>query len=88
MKWDRWWFQGFPTTDADVKNISNVAREVGGEGFSDVIEEHIEVYQGVLTNKKLKDLWKSSPDDCDDAESLAEAEPSIWTLEKMTVVSQ
>jgi len=50
-------FKGFPGIDGEVKNIIQTAREVGGEGFVDMIdeevEEHIEKYREVLTNEEL-----------------------------------
>jgi transposase-like protein/uncharacterized protein CbrC (UPF0167 family) len=83
-------FRGFPTIDEEVRNILNVAREVGGEGFSDMIkddvEKHIEEHSETLTNEELEDLLKSSTED--DTEDLEEAEPSIWTLEKFSAVFQ
>ena len=65
-----WWseavhdFKGFPGIDGEVKKIVRTAREVGGEGFVDRIdeevEEHIEEHQEVLANGELEDLVKSS----------------------------
>jgi len=50
-------FKGFPGIDGEVK-IIRTAREVGGEGFVDMIdeevEEHIEEHQEVLTNAELE----------------------------------
>ena len=76
-----------PTIDVEIVqylkylNISNVAREVEGGASSDMVqddvEEHIEEDKGILSNKEFKDLLTSSADDCDDAEHLEEAEPSI-----------
>ena len=51
-------FKGFPGIDGEVKKIIWTAREVGGEGFGDTIdeevEEHIEEHQEVLTNEELE----------------------------------
>ncbi|KAG6938820.1 tigger transposable element derived 1, partial [Chelydra serpentina] len=35
-------FKGFPTIDKEVECIVQVARQVGGEGFVDILEEEIE----------------------------------------------
>ena len=60
-------FEGFPGIDGGVKKIIQTAREVGGEGFVDMIdeevEEHIEEHQEVLTNEELEDLVKSSTEE-------------------------
>jgi len=62
--------------------IIRIAREVGGEGFVDMIDEEVEAYieehQEVLTNKELEDLVKSSTEE----EEETEVEPAMWTLEK------
>jgi len=86
--WNNLWneavhdFKGFPGIDGEVKNIIRTAREVGGGGFVDMIdeevEEHIEEYQEVLTNEELEDLFKSSTEE----EEEIEVEPAVWTLEK------
>lgn len=63
-------FRAFPTTNAEVKKILKVAREVAEEGFSDTTEdnvkEHTEEHRGTLTNEELEDLLKSFADDDDD----------------------
>ena len=50
--------------DGEVKKIIRVARQVGGEGFVDMIdeevEEHIEEHRQVLMNEELEELVKSS----------------------------
>ena len=60
-------FKGFPAIDGEVKKIIRVARQVGGEGFVDMIdekvEEHIEEHQEVLTNEELEELVKSSTEE-------------------------
>lgn len=38
-------FRGFPTIDAEVENILNVAREAGREGLSDIIKDDTEERQ-------------------------------------------
>lgn len=82
-------FQGFPTVDEEVRAILDIARAVGGEGFSDMteedIEEHIQEHNKPLTNEELADLLNSVTDD-EDEEDLEEAEPSIRTLEKLAAV--
>ena len=71
-------FKGFPRIDGEVKEIIRTAREVGGEGFVDVIdeelEEHIEEYQEVLTKEELEELVNLSTEE----EEVIEVEPAIW----------
>ena len=59
-------FKGFTGIDGEVK-IIRTAREVGGEGFDNMIDEegggHIEEHQEVLTSEVLEDLVKSSTED-------------------------
>jgi hypothetical protein len=79
-------FKGFPAFDGQVKKIFRVARQVGGEGFVDMIdeegEEHIEEHREVLTNEELEELVKSSPEEEEAEEEETETEPAMWTLEK------
>lgn len=73
-----------PTTDAKVRNIFNVPREVSGKSFSNIIEDTAEEHRETLTNKEP---LKSSADNGDDgAEDLEKAEPSVWTLEECEAV--
>jgi len=82
--WNNLWseavhdFKGFPRIDGEVK-IIRTAREVGGGGFVDVIdeevEEHFEEHQEVLTNEELEDLVRSSTEE----EEEIEVEPAVWT---------
>ena len=50
-------FKGFSGIDGEVKKIIRTAREVGGEGFVDMIEEeveeHIEEHQEMVTKEEL-----------------------------------
>jgi hypothetical protein len=56
-----------PSDRRRITKIIQTAREVGGEGCVDVIneevEEHIEDHQKVLTNEELEDLVKSSTEE-------------------------
>ena len=60
-------FKGFPRIDGEVKKIIQTAREVGGEGFVDLIDEEleelIEEHQQVLTNEELEDPVKASTEE-------------------------
>ena len=62
----------FTSIDGEVKKILRLAREVGGDGFSDMIdeevEEHIEEHREVLTNEELEELVNTSTDDEDEDE--------------------
>ena len=57
-------FNGFPEMDGEVNKIIQTAREVGGEGFVDIIdeemEENIEEHLKVLTKEELENLVMSS----------------------------
>ncbi|CAM4539463.1 unnamed protein product [Lepidochelys olivacea] len=63
-------FKGFPTIDKEVKCIVQVARQVGGDGFVNILEEEIEEliesHRETLTNKELEELIKLSTEDEDD----------------------
>ena len=62
-----------------LKNTILTAREVGGEGFVDMVdEEHIEEHKEVLTKEELEDLVKSSTEEDEETE----VEPAMWTLGK------
>uniref|UniRef100_A0A452GJZ5 HTH CENPB-type domain-containing protein n=1 Tax=Gopherus agassizii TaxID=38772 RepID=A0A452GJZ5_9SAUR len=83
-------FKGFPTIDKEVKCIVQVARQVGGDVFVDILEEEIEEliesHRETLTNKELEELIKSSTDDKDDDDE--EEEPASWNLHKFLEVFQ
>ncbi|KAG6925307.1 hypothetical protein G0U57_014821, partial [Chelydra serpentina] len=70
--------------------IVQVAREVGGDGFVDILEEEIEEliegHRETLTNKELEELIKSSTEDEDDDNE--QEEPATWTLQKLSEVFQ
>nr|XP_023398902.1 zinc finger protein 404 isoform X1 [Loxodonta africana] len=80
-------FKGFPWIDGEVRKIIPAAKQVGGEGFADVldeVEEHTEGHQEVLTNEELEELVELSTKEEEDEES--EAEPAMWTLLKFAEV--
>ncbi|KFD54655.1 hypothetical protein M513_04355 [Trichuris suis] len=84
-------FKGFPSADTELENIRNIAMEIGGEGFSDMVEgdlrEHLEDHRGVFSNQELEEMTKSSTDsEDDDAESVEQVQPPSWTLEKFADV--
>ncbi|KFD64298.1 hypothetical protein M514_23582 [Trichuris suis] len=83
--------QGLPFADTELENIRNIAMETGGQGFSDMVEgdlqEHLEDHRDVLSNQELEEMTKPSTEsEHDDAESLEQAEPPAWTLEKFADV--
>uniref|UniRef100_A0A8D2JKI7 DDE-1 domain-containing protein n=1 Tax=Varanus komodoensis TaxID=61221 RepID=A0A8D2JKI7_VARKO len=82
------YFKGFPGIDGEVRKIIDAARQVGGEGFVDMLEEevkeHIEGHREVLTSEELEELGKSSPEE--DEEEETEEEPAMWTKEKFAEV--
>jgi hypothetical protein len=65
-------FKGVPGINEEVNAIIQTAREVGGEGFVDMIdeevEENIEEHQKALTKAELEDLVKSSTEECEEIE--------------------
>ncbi|KAG6933523.1 tigger transposable element derived 1, partial [Chelydra serpentina] len=83
-------FKGFPAIDKEVECIVQVARQVGGDGFVDIlkeeIEELIEGHRETLTNEELQELIKSSAEDEDDDNE--QEEPATWTLHKFSEVFQ
>uniref|UniRef100_A0A5S6Q769 DDE-1 domain-containing protein n=1 Tax=Trichuris muris TaxID=70415 RepID=A0A5S6Q769_TRIMR len=85
-------FTGFPSIDAEVINIRNIAMENGGEGFSDMAEsdlrEHIEGHREIFSNEELEEMTKSSTDEEDGVEDSEETVPPAWTLEKFADVFQ
>ena len=64
-------FKGVPGIDEEVNKIIQTAREVGGEGFVDMIdeevEENIEEHQKALTKEEMDDP-KSSTEECEEIE--------------------
>ncbi|KAG6932687.1 hypothetical protein G0U57_020704 [Chelydra serpentina] len=83
-------FKGFPTIDKEVECIVQVARQVGGDGFIDILEEEIEEliegHREKLTNEELEELIKSSTEDEDDDNE--QEEPATWTLHTFSEVFQ
>ncbi|CAM5078512.1 unnamed protein product [Natator depressus] len=83
-------FMGFPTTEKEEKCIVQVARQVGGDGFVDILEEEIEEliesHRETLTNEELEELIKSSTED-EDVDDEQE-EPASWNLHKFAEVFQ
>ncbi|XP_050792686.1 tigger transposable element-derived protein 1 [Gopherus flavomarginatus] len=75
--------KGFPTIDKEVKRIVQVARQVGGDGFLNILEEEIEEliesHRETLTNEELEELIKLSTEDEDDDDE--QEEPASWNLE-------
>ena len=65
-------FKGFPGIDEEIYKVIQTTRDVGGEGFvhmiDEEVEERIEGHQKVLTNEELKDLVKSSTEECEETE--------------------
>lgn len=83
-------FKGFPNIDKEVKHIVQVVRQVGGDGFVDILEEEteelIESQRETLTNEELEELIKSSTEDEDDDNK--QEEPASWNLHKFAEVFQ
>ncbi|CAM5144931.1 unnamed protein product [Natator depressus] len=83
-------FKGFPTIDKEVKCIVQVARQVGGDGFVNILEEEIEEliesHRETLTNKELEELIKSSTEDKDVDDE--QEEPASWNPHKFAEVFQ
>ncbi|CAI5773286.1 transposable element-derived 1-like [Podarcis lilfordi] len=83
-------FKGFPTIDNEVEHIVQMARQVGGDGFVDLIEEEVEElidgHGGTLTNEELEELLRSSTDD--EEEEDEQDEPASWNLHKFAQVFQ
>jgi hypothetical protein len=75
-------FKGFPAIDGEVKKIIRIARQVGGEGFVDMIDEEVEEHREVLPNEELEELVKSSTEEEEAEEEETETEPAMWTLKK------
>ncbi|XP_034963264.1 tigger transposable element-derived protein 1-like isoform X1 [Zootoca vivipara] len=80
-------FRGFPTIHHEVECIVRVARQLGGDGFSDILEEEIEEliegHRGMSASEEPEDLIKSEEEDDDEQE-----EPASWNLPKFAEVFQ
>ena len=65
-------FKGVPGIEEEVNKIIQTAREVGGKGFIDMIDEevdeNIEEHQKALTKDELEDPIKSSTEECEEIE--------------------
>lgn len=89
-------FPGCPALDTEVRRIIEAARQIGGEGFVDMIEEevsdHIESHQEGLTDEEWEELLKSFPEEegKEEEEEMEETEekPAVWTAEKLAEVFQ
>ncbi|CAM5075763.1 unnamed protein product [Natator depressus] len=83
-------FKGFPTIDKEVKHIVQVARQVGGEGFVNILEEEteelIESHRETLTNEELEELIKLSSSTSSSVDQ--QEEPASWNLHKFAEVFQ
>lgn len=82
-------FKGFLGINGEVRKIIHRARQVDGEGYSDMldeVEEHIEGHWEVLKTEELEELTESSTEGEEDEE--IEAEPAMWTLPKFAKVFQ
>ncbi|XP_065437716.1 uncharacterized protein LOC101931329 isoform X2 [Chrysemys picta bellii] len=73
-----------------MKHIVQVSRQVGGDGFVDILEEEIEEliesHRETLTNEELEELIKSSTEGEDDDDE--QEEPASWNLHKFAEVFQ
>ncbi|CDW54461.1 hypothetical protein TTRE_0000273101 [Trichuris trichiura] len=73
--------------DEEVTDIVNIAKELGGQGFSDTIEDDVrertEDFEKPFTNEEFEELMQS-PTDSDDGgmEDTGGQTPSDWTLQK------
>ncbi|XP_053235427.1 tigger transposable element-derived protein 1-like isoform X2 [Podarcis raffonei] len=80
-------FRGFPTIHHEVECIVRVARQLGGDGFSDILEEEIEEliegHRETSASEEPEDLIKSEEEDDDEQE-----EPASWNLPKFAEVFQ
>uniref|UniRef100_A0A5S6QBT9 C2H2-type domain-containing protein n=1 Tax=Trichuris muris TaxID=70415 RepID=A0A5S6QBT9_TRIMR len=77
--------------DEEVMDIVNIAKKLGGEGFSDMIEddirEHIEDCGEPFASEELKQLTQSPTDSDDDVMEDTEAQtPSDLTLQKLASI--
>ncbi|XP_042322498.1 tigger transposable element-derived protein 1-like [Sceloporus undulatus] len=83
--------KGFPGIDGEVRKIIHAARRVGGEGFTDMleeeVEEHIDGHQEGSMSEELEELVNSCTEEGeDDDDEESEAEPAMWTLPKFAEV--
>uniref|UniRef100_A0A5S6Q7A5 Uncharacterized protein n=1 Tax=Trichuris muris TaxID=70415 RepID=A0A5S6Q7A5_TRIMR len=72
-------------------NIVNIAKELGGEGFSDMIEDDIREYTEdcaePFTNEELEQLTQSPTGNEDDVMEDTEAQtPSDWALQNLASI--
>uniref|UniRef100_A0A5S6QBM9 DDE-1 domain-containing protein n=1 Tax=Trichuris muris TaxID=70415 RepID=A0A5S6QBM9_TRIMR len=77
--------------DEEVMDIVNIAKELGGEGFSDMIEddirEHIEKCGEPFTNEELEQLMQSPTGSDDDVMEDTEAQtPSVLMQQKLASI--
>ncbi|KFD52901.1 hypothetical protein M514_06211 [Trichuris suis] len=96
MCWDKLWseavseFQEFEGTAAQVKTIMKTAKEIGGEGLADILEEDVsELIKGneeELTNEELDEVLISSAEEEDEEDEENQQEQARWTLEKLSEV--
>uniref|UniRef100_A0A5S6QMN1 DDE-1 domain-containing protein n=1 Tax=Trichuris muris TaxID=70415 RepID=A0A5S6QMN1_TRIMR len=96
--WKRWWRDAVSECEdigaideQEVVDIVNIAKELGGEGFSDMIEddirEHIENCVEPFTNEKIEQLMQSPTGSDDDVMEDTEAQtPSHWTLQNLASI--
>uniref|UniRef100_A0A5S6QPE5 Uncharacterized protein n=1 Tax=Trichuris muris TaxID=70415 RepID=A0A5S6QPE5_TRIMR len=75
----------------EVMDMVNIAKELGGEGLSDMIEddirEHIEDCGEPFTKEELEQLTQSPTGSDDDVMEDTEAQtPSDWTLQKLASI--
>uniref|UniRef100_A0A5S6Q215 DDE-1 domain-containing protein n=1 Tax=Trichuris muris TaxID=70415 RepID=A0A5S6Q215_TRIMR len=95
--WNRLWRDAFSeckdigAIDEEVIDIMNIDKELGGEGFSDIIEgnirEHIEDCGESFANEKLEQLTQSHTGSDDDVMEDTEAlTPSDLTLQKFASI--
>ncbi|XP_066468312.1 uncharacterized protein [Tiliqua scincoides] len=90
--WDNLWtevvndFKDFPAIDGEANRIAHIARQVGGEGFVNKLNEGVGKHREDLTNAELEELIKSSAKEIKQEE--IETEPAVWTWEKFGEVFQ
>uniref|UniRef100_A0A5S6QC18 DDE-1 domain-containing protein n=1 Tax=Trichuris muris TaxID=70415 RepID=A0A5S6QC18_TRIMR len=95
--WKRLWrdavseCEDIDAIDEEVMDIVNIAKELRGEGFSDMIEddirEHIEDCAETFTNEELEQLTQSHTGSDDDVMEDTEAQtPSDLTLQKLASI--
>ncbi|KFD60396.1 hypothetical protein M514_27442 [Trichuris suis] len=77
--------------DEEIMDIVNIAKQLGAEGFSDMIEddirEHIEDCGEPFTSEEFEELVQSPTGSDDDIMEDTEAQtPSDWTLQKLASI--